>query len=128
MKFRMRYTFDRRGLRARVGGAVKKEAVEITQRLVDDMIAHSPVRSGNFRASWMVTEGVPVYFRETAGTVASPLGPPKIQVVAFSDFPAFYITNGQPYAKRLEDGWSNQAPHGMVKIAVANLRGRKNLR
>lgn len=124
----MRYTFDRRGLRARVGGQVKKEVEKITQQLVNDIIENSPVFTGNFRASWLVTEGRPVYFAETKGSVVKPLSPPVIKVQARSDFPAFYITNGQPYAKRLEDGWSNQAPHGMVKIAVANLRGRKLIR
>jgi hypothetical protein len=29
-----------------------------------------------------------------------------------------YITNTLPYIKRLEDGWSRQAPHGMVHLTV----------
>ena len=29
-----------------------------------------------------------------------------------------FITNTLPYAKRLEDGWSRQAPNGMVKLTV----------
>lgn len=29
-----------------------------------------------------------------------------------------YVTNSLPYAKRLEDGWSRQAPHGMVRLTV----------
>lgn len=27
-----------------------------------------------------------------------------------------YLTNSLPYIKRLEDGWSRQAPNGMVKL------------
>ena len=30
-----------------------------------------------------------------------------------------YLSNGLPYAKRLENGWSRQAPTGMVRINVA---------
>lgn len=29
-----------------------------------------------------------------------------------------YLVNNLPYAKRLEEGWSTQAPKGMVKLAV----------
>jgi hypothetical protein len=31
-----------------------------------------------------------------------------------------YLTNSLPYARRLEYGWSKQAPAGMVRITVAN--------
>jgi len=29
-----------------------------------------------------------------------------------------YLANNLPYAQRLEDGWSQQAPEGMVKLTV----------
>ena len=29
-----------------------------------------------------------------------------------------YIANNLPYAQRLEDGWSNQAPSGMVRLTA----------
>lgn len=29
-----------------------------------------------------------------------------------------YITNSVPYGKRLEDGWSRQAPNGMVTLTI----------
>jgi len=31
-----------------------------------------------------------------------------------------YLTNNLPYAKEIENGNSKQAPHGMVKVAVAS--------
>lgn len=42
-------------------------------------------------------------------------------IAGMSSSPAFglhYIVNNLPYAKRLEDGWSKQAPAGMVTITV----------
>ena len=33
----------------------------------------------------------------------------------------FYIANNLPYARRLEDGWSRQAPRGMVGLAMAEI-------
>jgi len=34
-----------------------------------------------------------------------------------------YITNSLPYAIRLEDGWSRQAPNGMVSLTVQAFQG-----
>jgi hypothetical protein len=33
-----------------------------------------------------------------------------------------YIQNNLPYAQRLEDGWSKQAPAGMVALSLAELQ------
>ena len=30
----------------------------------------------------------------------------------------YYLTNNLPYARRLEYGWSNQAPRGMVRVTL----------
>jgi len=35
----------------------------------------------------------------------------------------YYITNNLPYAQRLEDGWSSQAPAGIVSLTVAEFDG-----
>lgn len=34
----------------------------------------------------------------------------------------FYFANSLPYAFRLENGWSKQAPMGMVKVTTAEWR------
>lgn len=34
-----------------------------------------------------------------------------------------YIANNLPYAQRLEDGWSRQAPAGMVGLTVIEFKG-----
>jgi hypothetical protein len=38
-----------------------------------------------------------------------------------------YIQNNLPYAERLENGWSKQAPHGMVKITLYELAEKYGL-
>jgi len=35
-----------------------------------------------------------------------------------------FIVNGLPYINRLENGWSQQAPNGMVAITLAELPAR----
>lgn len=34
----------------------------------------------------------------------------------------FYLTNNMPYAQSVEDGWSSQAPQGMVKSTLAGAK------
>ena len=110
-------------IRAKIGESVTQRAERITQKLVDGFIDLSPVDSGNFRASWNVTEGFPDYMVVTNGVRGAPLGAPEFRIKAKSLFPVFYITNGQPYGEMLEDGWSQtQAPYGMVRITIASLR------
>lgn len=110
-------------IRSNLGESVGKKAERVTQKLVDQFIERSPVRTGNFRASWNVSEGFPVFKMVVDGSVAAVLGPPTILVKAKQMFPVFYITNGQPYGQRLEYGWSKtQAPYGIIRVTIASLR------
>ena len=38
--------------------------------------------------------------------------------------PPIYIQNNLPYANRLENGWSNQAPAGMVALTIAEVEAQ----
>lgn len=108
--------------RNRMGEAVKQKAERVTQTLVDKFVRDSPVYTGQFRGSWNVSEAKPVFIRAEGGTPNSPLGMPSIRVKATTQFPVFYITNGQPYGQKLEYGSSDQAPHGIVRVNIASMR------
>lgn len=77
----------------------------------NEVVQGTPVDSGAARASWLMGN-------TNSGAVGSkilnvsPLEVPEIggSVTLFSNL---------PYIERLEDGYSLQAPTGMVKIAVA---------
>lgn len=51
--------------------------------------------------------------------VARGLSATRRRIFAASDWNEFTLTNNLPYAERLEYGWSNQAPQGMVRVNVA---------
>lgn len=81
----------------------------------------SPVYSGAFRASWRISfNGA----REDVTKGRGPLSP--IRGASFR-WPAGFklgdtivISNNQPYAELIEyAGWSNQAPYGVLRQAVA---------
>ena len=117
------FTLNLNRFRNRLGEKVSQKAVRITQTLVDTFIETSPVWGGDFRAAWNVSEGAPIFKSLDGGTPANVTPAPYIKVVAKTPFPVFYITNGQPYARRLEYGWSQaQAPYGVVRVAIAGMR------
>lgn len=75
---------------------------------------------GNFRANWNLGVG------EIDGTITEDIdpdgGPTLDKIVGkIPDNAAnnvYYITNSLPYAVRLENGWSSQAPYGMVTLTI----------
>jgi hypothetical protein len=120
-----------RGLELQVEAASQRQAYNnfrkvrvLFQRIVD----RTPVLSGSLRASWYASYGAPEYrFVDVAGNKH------KIGVaISPAVFPLEYdrnqawnivITNGAPYANRMEHGDSNQAPVGMVRISVLEVFG-----
>jgi len=112
---------------ARLNLAVRKIVFDVSSRLV----LRSPVGDakywiskppgyvgGRFRGNWQY--GLDNINSTVTDTVDSGGGATvgKIQaaVAAKAAGHIHYITNSLPYAIRLEDGWSKQAPKGMVKL------------
>jgi hypothetical protein len=97
---------------------VQKVAVDILARVV----RRSPVDTGRFRSNWQVTIGAPATgtlpTEDKSGNVAIAAG--QQALASFQVGPAVFITNNLPYGPRLEyEGWSKQAPAGMVRVTVA---------
>jgi hypothetical protein len=82
--------------------------------------APADYEGGQFKANWNYAEGSP----NTATTNAiDPDGGATLDRIVGSipDDAAgrlHFITNSLPYAKRIEDGWSTQAPAGVVGLTV----------
>lgn len=75
---------------------------------------------GHFRANWQLGVG-----SMPAGEIAGvdPTGEAtqgRIVTTVPSDAAGnvYFLVNNAPYARRLEDGWSRQAPQGMVGLTV----------
>jgi hypothetical protein len=101
----------------------KKLALEVMTRVV----MKSPVDTGRFRANWNVGYGTPNLRTDTITDAsgghtiaANTAGIMGLQI----DGKTIWITNSLPYAYRLEyEGWSRQAPGGMVRVTLAELSG-----
>lgn len=76
----------------------------------------SPVLSGRYRANHTVSFGSPDY-RYTDNKDGMSLAFSAINSLTPSALPVVYIQNNLPYAERLENGWSKQAPSGIYSLA-----------
>lgn len=83
-----------------------------------------PHVGGQFRANWLLSIG------ETDGRMFEGPSPEAASLSASAiasypltgdTFPAINLQNNLPYASRLEDGYSGQAPAGVVGVTVADL-------
>ncbi|MDO7194616.1 HK97 gp10 family phage protein [Acinetobacter nosocomialis] len=94
---------------------VEKQADEhvkkITMDTVQSLVVSSPVDTGAYRASHIVSIGSGDYGVREPSTNA--VQDAAIQAVKFKLGSLIYIQNNQPYAERLENGWSDQAPLGI---------------
>jgi hypothetical protein len=89
--------------------------------LFRSVILKSPVDTGRFRANWNFAVGSADYAVTESTTqsrglqeAAKALETPSGGVVT--------LANGLPYARRLEHGYSRQAPVGMVRLSVLEYR------
>lgn len=111
-----------------LGIPVRDVVNKIGLDLFADVTKLSPVDTGRYRANWNLNENTPDLTEETSfsnkpGTGTS-LKPPSL--ASNPDYPVLYLTNGLPYAVRIEQGWSHtKAPQGVLKVALAgaNLSG-----
>ena len=108
---------------ARMDTVVRKVTLELFKRVV----LRSPVDTGRFRGAWEVMIGgavvkggtIPALDKTGASTIlAAATAVRSIQAGQQAT-----ILNRLPYGPRLEDGWSKQAPAGMVALALVEFSG-----
>lgn len=96
-------------------------ARQVSFKLFSAVIKASPVDTGRFRMNWQTAGAVApngvIDGTDKGGAAA--IGDAASYIFAASDWNEFTLTNNLPYAERLEYGWSNQAPQGMVRVNVA---------
>lgn len=95
---------------------VRRAALE----LQSGMIERSPVDSGRFKGNWACGIGTintdTSQAEDKSGQGA--LGRTAATLQGWAPGQTIWLTNSLPYARRLENGWSQQAPSGMVRLTV----------
>jgi len=115
------------GLRSAVITIVTEGLAKVTEKspVADPSTWQNPRPhvGGTFRASWLVTVGSPddESVSDSLGAFAARSSGAIASYAAAEGFPIIYLQNNQPYARRIEFGWSKQAPSGVLAMTVAEL-------
>lgn len=94
------------------------------------VVLKSPVDTGRFKGNWNLGVGEADesinlnQFDKSGGETITRADGSLQAYAAFENFPVIHITNNLPYAGRLEDGYSGQAPGGMVGLTVAEIEAQ----
>ena len=103
---------------------------KITLELFSNVILKSPVDTGRFRANWNCSIGSvdKSTSAETDKEGAGSIGRVRAEVTKYTlDGRSIYLANSLPYAERLENGWSDQAPQGMVRLSIVEINNAINV-
>lgn len=104
-----------------------KRARRIALKAFSDVIKATPVDTGTARANWRVGMGSPNYeYNSSASDKSGSVTISAMNSAVDGLLPGqnVYLSNSCPYIMRLEcDGWSKQAPNGMVSITAASVQG-----
>lgn len=95
---------------------LRKSAIDLFSRV----IRRSPVDTGRFRNNWNVSIGAPAsgitLEVDPSGSAALVKINETVADAKMGD--TIFLVNALPYSVRLENGWSKQAPAGMVGVSV----------
>ncbi|WP_018229677.1 HK97 gp10 family phage protein [Methyloversatilis universalis] len=110
----------------KTNGNIERAARQAVVLAAQGLIMRTPVDTGRARANWVFGAGAINYEvvetrtdrsgGATQGAIAA-----AVMTVRIASVPYLYVSNSLPYVQRLEDGWSQQAPAGMVKATLAEL-------
>jgi hypothetical protein len=97
----------------KVEQVVRSSALELQA----GMIGRSPVDTGRFKSNWQCGIGG-INTDTSAEPKSDALGRTQVVLETWKPGQTIFLSNNLPYAKRLESGWSQQAPSGMVRLTV----------
>lgn len=110
----------------KANGNIEQVARQAVVLAAQGLVMRTPVDTGRARGNWVLGVGAINYEvvdtrtdrggGATQGAIAA-----AMLTVRIVSVPYLYVTNSLPYIQRLEDGWSQQTPAGMVKATLAEL-------
>lgn len=123
-------TFNRQ-LRSFSRTLTEEQAILFFKKLGIDLlrliVQRTPVDTGRARGNWQVTINVPAVGETGKFDTSSSLegGGSSEDLSALAQLrlgDVIFITNNVPYIVRLEEGWSAQAPQGMLAVSIQQLQ------
>ena len=93
--------------------------IDLAERIID----RTPVKTGHAKANWQGSINT-VVTEELEGFDPSGEVTKSSMMQVFQSFElgqTMYLQNNVPYINRLEYGWSQQAPEGMVRLTLIEM-------
>lgn len=111
----------------KVDQVTRMVALEVFRRI----IMRTPVDTGRARGNWICTIAVPAEMMQGLAAVndtdrsgRSTIATMTEEVLGWKpEDVAIFLTNNLPYIERLENGYSKQAPAGMVAVTISEFDG-----
>lgn len=117
----MSFAFDLRRFAEKAGANAEQVVRRATLEVARSVVLRTPVRTGRARSNWQFGDG-----EAPSGTLdeTDPQGSATLTKLSAAIMQSrvggvTYVANNLPYALRLEYGWSQQAPSGMVRNTLA---------
>ena len=118
----MGFAADLRALCDKAGDKAEMVVRGAALELGGQMIDRSPVDTGRFKNNWVTATGAADSSASASSDKSGARSGSMLneKIAGWKPGQTIWILNSLPYAKRLEYGWSKQAPGGMVRLAVQN--------
>lgn len=117
---------DLKRIASRRNGDINKVAQDALLVMGQRIIVGTPVRDGAARGNWLAAYGAANTSTDEGMTDRGgnqSIRKLQAEINGFAPGTEFFFTNSLPYMPRLENGWSQQAPVGMVKTNIADWQG-----
>lgn len=121
MTAHMYWNVDPSKFMSKVDVSITRKTLEVSEEIFDGVVEKSPVRTGSFRASWNVTVNQADESIVIGGSPEYPLRASVFPKLSIKPGDKIIINNSTVYGPKLENGYSDQAPLGMVSVTLASL-------
>lgn len=117
------FTLDISKFAADCGEKADMAVRKVCMQLVSGVVLKTPVDTGRARGNWQASLNVPstVPTEETDKQGAATIAAAQAAVGGATGN-VFWLSNNLPYIERLEYGHSKQAPQGMVRLTINEVR------
>jgi hypothetical protein len=117
---------------------VGMEMIDVRRRIFLEMVNRAVMRSpvaepwnwkkpkagyvgGSFRAAWQGTVGAPASTDVNRKDASAPMAEARAAAASINGDEPLFATNCKVYGPALEEGWSDQAPMGIVGLIEAEM-------
>lgn len=99
---------------------------KLALQALSGVVLKSPVDTGRFRGNWNVS--IDTADRSISDTTdkggSATIAKGSAVINAVPPYRVIWLSNNLPYARRLETGWSKQAPAGVLALTLAELESQ----